>query len=161
MGLDYWLVDNSVISNFALIGKLDFLKGILGEKLCIPEEVKTEFVSGVNKGIIPQTDINWLQVISRIKVEEELFERFCHRLGKGESACLSIAFNRKWKFFSDDVDARKTAQRLEVPVSGTIGILTYLVHKGHITLEDGNSMLRDMIKKGYYSPTDELDELLK
>lgn len=66
-----------------------------------------------------------------------------------------------WKFFTDDVDARKTAQRLEVPVSGTIGILTYLVHKGHITLEDGNSMLRDMIKKGYYSPTDELNELLK
>jgi len=161
MGLDYWLVDNSVISNFALIGRLDFLKDIFGKKLCIPEEVKAEFLIGVNRGIIPQTDISWLHVVSRIKVEEELFDRFCLRLGKGESACLSVAINRKWKFFTDDVDARKTAQRLEVPVSGTIGILTYLVHKGHTTLEDGNSMLRDMIKKGYFSPTDELNELLK
>lgn len=76
MGLDYWLVDNSVISNFALIGRLDFLKDILGEKLCIPEEVKAEFLTGVNKGIIPQTDINWLHVVSRKKGEEELFDKY-------------------------------------------------------------------------------------
>ena len=49
MGLDYWLVDNSVISNFAFIGRLDFLKDIFGEKLCIPEEVKAEFQIGVNR----------------------------------------------------------------------------------------------------------------
>jgi predicted nucleic acid-binding protein len=59
-----------------------------------------------------------------------------------------------------DVDARITAQRFEVPVSGTIGVLIYFIHRKHITLEEGNRMLKSMINKGYYSPIRILDDLL-
>jgi len=161
MDINNWLVDSSVISNFALIGKLELLKEELAEKLCITEEVKSEFLTGIKKGVIPETDISWLKIIKRINSEDKLFDRLCLRLGRGESACLSIAVMRKWKLFTDDVDARNTAQRLEVPVSGTIGILIYLIHNDHITLTEGNKMLEDMINKGYYSPVEKLDDLLE
>lgn len=71
-----------------------------------------------------------------------------------------ITINRQWKLFTDDADARKTAQRFEVYVSGTIGILVYLIHRNHIVLAEGNKMLKDMINKGYYSPMEKLDSLM-
>ncbi len=158
--MNYWVVDNTVISNFALIGKIKLLKEKLQKKMIIPEEVKKEFLSGIDNGVIPETDISWLKVVKRIGDEDTLFNRFCLELGIGESACLSIAINRGWNLFTDDVDARITAQRFEVPVSGTIGMLIYLIHKKHITLEEGNRMLKGMIDKGYYSPIKVLDDLL-
>lgn len=157
----YWLLDNSVLSNFALAGECELLKEKLQEKLAIPEEVKKEFLLGIENGIIPKTDFKWLRILKRTDDEERLFERFCSRLGKGESACLAVAISRKYKLFTDDIDARNTAQRLEVPVSGTIGMLTYLVHKGHISLKKGNKILNEMISKGYYSPIKILDDLIK
>lgn len=161
MEMSYWVVDNTVISNFALIGKLELLKESLKEKLVFPEEVKKEFLTGINKDIIPKTDISWLKIVKRKSSENKLFEELCLRLGKGESACLSIAANRKWYLFTDDKDARNTAQRFEVPVSGTIGLLIYLIKKKNISLEKGNEMLKNMIKKGYYSPIKVLDGLLE
>ncbi len=158
--MNYWVVDNTVISNFALIGNIKLLKEKLQEKMVIPEEVKKEFLSGIDKGVIPETDISWLKVVKRIGDEYILFNRFCLELGMGESACLSIAINRGCNIFTDDVDARITAQRFEVPVSGTIGVLIYLIHKKYITLEEGNRMLNSMINKGYYSPIRILDDLL-
>jgi len=157
----YWLLDNSVLSNFSLAGKIELLKEKLQEKLAIPEEVKKEFLLGIENGIVPKTDINWLRILKRKDDEERLFESFCSRLGKGESACLAIAINRKYKLFTDDIDARNTAQRFEIPVSGTIGMLIYLVYKGYISLEEGNKILSEMISKGYYSPIEILDDLIK
>lgn len=89
MGIDYWLVDCSVISNFALIGKLELLKEKLSEKLCIPEEVKSEFLLGIEKGVIPKTDIDWLRIVTRTAGEDKLFDSLSLRLGNGESACLA------------------------------------------------------------------------
>ena len=160
MGIDYWLVDCSVLSNFALIGKLGLLKEKLSAKLYIPEEVKSEFLLGIEKGVIPKTDIDWLRIVSLTASEDKLFHSIGLRLGRGESACLAIAISRQWKLFTDDADARKTAQRFEVYVSGTIGILVYLIHRNHLVLADGNKMLKDMIDNGYYSPVEKLDSLM-
>lgn len=159
MGINYWLLDNTIISNFALVGKIKFLKQ-LQENLAVPEEVRKEFLTGVDKGVVPKTDISWLKVVRRIEDEDNLFEKFRLRLGMGESACLAIAINRGWKLFTDDVDTRDMAQRFEAPVSGTIGMLIYLIHKRYIPLNEGNSILRSMIDKGYYSPIRVLDDLI-
>lgn len=160
MGIIYWLLDNSVISNFALVERIGLLKEYLQGKLAVPEEVKKEFLMGVDKDIISKTDISWLKTLEKTEDEDRLFERFSYRLGRGESACLAIAISRKCKLFTDDIDARNTAQRFEVPVSGTIGLLTYLISKGYITLEEGNKILKEMIDKGYYAPIEVLDDIM-
>ncbi|MCW7070572.1 MAG: DUF3368 domain-containing protein [Methanophagales archaeon] len=80
-------------------------------------------------------------------------------MGKGESSCLSIAISRDLKVLTDDRDARRLAQRRGVPVSGTIGVLVEAVREGLLSIEEANTMLSDMIEKGYFSPFETLDEL--
>ncbi|MGR3317120.1 MAG: DUF3368 domain-containing protein [Candidatus Anammoxibacter sp.] len=53
------------------------------------------------------------------------------------------------------------AQRVGIPVSGTIGVLILAIEKGMISLEEGNRFLFSMIERGFYSPCEKLDELLK
>ena len=47
--------------------------------------------------------------------------------------------------FSDDLDARRYAQRQGIPVSGTLGVLVLLVEQGHLTLAQADNYLRRMI----------------
>ena len=92
--------------------------------------------------------------------EEFLFRLFSESLGKGESSCLSIAILRDQEVLTDDMDARKLAQRRGVPVSGTIGVLVEVIREGLSSIEEGNTMLSDMIERGYFSPVEALDELI-
>ena len=54
------------------------------------------------------------------------------------------------KVLTDDSDARKMANILGVPVSGTIGVLVRCVKKDIISKEDGNLILKEMIEKGFF-----------
>ncbi|MBS7252289.1 MAG: DUF3368 domain-containing protein, partial [Candidatus Freyarchaeota archaeon] len=60
----------------------------------------------------------------------------------------------------DDLDARKYAQRFGVPVSGTIGVLVLAVSGKIISKEQGNRLLSEMIRMGFYSSIESLDEIL-
>jgi len=73
---------------------------------------------------------------------------------------LSVAISRNFKILTDDLDARRLAQRRGIPVSGTIGVLVIAIQKGILSSDEGNAMLSKMIAKGYFSPFERLDELL-
>jgi len=101
---------NTVLSNFALIGREDILVKLFKDTLFTTEEV--------------------------------------------------IAISRDLKVLTDDKDARTLAQRREVPVSGTIGVLVEAVRERLLSFEEANTMLSVMIEKGYFSPFETLDELI-
>jgi predicted nucleic acid-binding protein len=61
---------------------------------------------------------------------------------------------------TNDQDARLTASRSRVRLSGTIGILTACIHQELVTLPDGNALLAEMIAAGYHSPVRTLDSVL-
>jgi len=46
------LVDNTVLSNFAKVNRLDLLKKAF-EKLYVTEQVLEEFKKGVKRGVLP------------------------------------------------------------------------------------------------------------
>ncbi|MBI4746403.1 MAG: DUF3368 domain-containing protein [Deltaproteobacteria bacterium] len=155
------VVDNTVLSNFALIKREDVLMKVFDGVLYTFTEVLQEFQLGKDRGILPDIDWSWIRVLEiESEQEEHLFERLTERLGMGESACLSLAVNRNIKILTDDLDTRNYAQRLAVPVSGTIGVLVLAVKKGIISLEEGNKSLVEMVENGYYSPYNALDDLL-
>ena len=160
---DKWLIDNTALTNFALVGELELLATYLKDILIITQEVKNEFQDGIIKGKIPkENQIEWLSEVFFDNDDELLlYERLSNFLGKGESSCLSIAANRGWKIVTDDIDARKIAQREETAVTGTIGILVYLIINSKIELKTGNDILRRMVEAGFYSPVDSLDEFIK
>jgi len=152
------LVDNTVLSNFAKVNRLDLLRKAF-DRVYVTEQVLEEFRLGVKRGVLPNVDVDF--EVLKLKDEElELYNALRVKLGKGEASCLAIAKHRNMKVLTDDSDARKMANVLGVPVSGTIGVLVRCVKKGVISKEDGNRILREMIEKGFYSPISDLNEVL-
>jgi predicted nucleic acid-binding protein len=153
------VVDTTVISNFAKTGFLDLMKAILGDEGVTTVQVLDEFDVGVQRGRYPNLEIP-LKVLELTEEERELYNLLNQSLGKGEASCIAVAKFRNGILLSDDYDARKKARLLGVKVSGTIGVLVLGVRRGIIKLEDANSILNEMIKKGFYSPIKRLEEVM-
>ena len=164
------IANTTLLSNFAAVGRLDLLR--LGWiSLYIPEQVYAEVQDGrlqgytfydhIEREINPFSPDGWLQLTSLQTPEEfRLYGELLGNLHHGESACLSIAVQRKWIFLSDDHAARQAAAKLQVQVSGTLGVLLSLVKRGLLKREEGDLALQAMMQKGYYAPVRSLAELL-
>ena len=156
------VVDNTVLSNFALIDSLDLLQKASKTELCTTQYVTDEFNQGVEIGRLPQSDLGWILLCCFETPEEKrLFLRINLYLGRGEAACLSIAIARGYKLLTDDWDAREWGLREGVSISGSIGVLVDLIRNNSISIKEGNELLLRLIKKGYYSPIVQLDELIR
>jgi len=89
----------------------------------LPEAVINEFSKDL--------DLNCIEVI---KVESSLKNllREDLNLGSGESEVIAYAYENKVRVIIDDLEARKVAEKLELRVTGTIGILCKAQKKGLI-----------------------------
>ena len=153
------LLDNTVLSNFALVNHIDLLPVALGSQIATTPQVVDEYTEGVAKGILPDIKWDWLIIVDMDIEEETLFQEYLQRLNAGEVACLAVATQRKGRILTDDRDARKLAAQLKIPISGTLGILLRLVQFGDLKLPDANRILEQMVNKGYRSPVERLDDL--
>jgi hypothetical protein len=157
--------NNTVLSNFAVIDRLDLLKDVYGEifiSLEVYEEIKggirhKHFFQKRTKQIADSGE--WLFVTGLESNEEELYKKLIMQLHPGEASCLAIAINRKWSFLSDDKGARALANFYKVPLSGTIGVLCFLRDENYISTKEANDLLQQMINNGYYSPVSKIEGL--
>jgi predicted nucleic acid-binding protein len=152
------LLDTTVLSNFARAGRLDLLR------LALPEATTTALVlaelqRGASAGYFPVSDWEWLPVTELTVREEEHLAQLRTVLGDGEAACIAVLLERKGILLSDDLLARRHAQRRGIPVSGTLGILLSLVRAGLLSLDEANACLQEMIAHGYRSPARSLPPL--
>ena len=165
------LVNTTVLSNFAGVGRLDLLEQLHG-RLYLPNEVYEEILDGLEEGyefyhgiegqIFPFAEGGWMELVSMVNEEElRLFQSLPRRLHHGEAACLAIARHRNWAFLTDDKLARKTAQDLGVVVSGTLGVLVQAVKRELLMAEEGDTLVGDMIARGYRSPYGSLQPFLE
>lgn len=120
-----------------------------------------EYQAGVAAHQLPATAWQALVVVDLTPTEAELAQRLGNRLGKGERECLAVATLRGGLFVSDDLDARRHAQELHVPASGSIGILLLNIRHARLTLKEGNDLLSRFIASGYRAPVTSLDSLLR
>jgi len=156
------LVDNTVLSNFALVNELPLLKQFCKGLGATSEYVLSEFEKGVQEGYFKNPDFPWLTKLDlNTEIERNLFAFLSQRLGTGEASCLVLAIQRKYDFLSDDLMVRKMALREGIRVSGSIGVLIELIYKNVITLERGNELLKGFINKGFFSPVERLDHFIK
>ncbi len=153
------LLDNTVLSNFALVDQIELLPTALGSHVSTTPQVIKEFARGVAKGILPATKWGWLNLVHLDNDEEVLFQEYSRRVNAGEAACLAVAAKRNGRILTDDRDARKFAAQLKIPVSGTLGVLLRLVQSEALSLPAANQILEQMILKGYRSPVEKLDHL--
>ena len=153
------LLDNTVLSNFALVKQMSLLKEYCGEKAASTNDVFDEFKQGVKERIFADTEFEWISRLDLNEKENIMFLNFSKKLGRGEASCLAIAISRGYDLLSDDMAVRKIALREGLRLSGSIGVLLELIRMDRIGIEKGNEILNGFIKCGYYSPINKLDEL--
>jgi len=153
------ILDNTVLTNLALIERADLVKHLWPTTACTTPPVLGEFRSGAVSGLVPADAWADLTVITLTEEETALAASFSTRLGRGERSCLAAAVCRHGLLATDDLDARRIARQRKVPLTGTIGILILCVRGGYLSREEANGLLAEMIALGYYSPFDSLDRL--
>lgn len=156
------LVDNTVLTNFAWVGRPDLLFALWPDRVCSPQAVKDEYLAGVKQVGLPASIWDRLPVIQLIQVEKQgMDDHLPDSLGPGERACLAIAFHQQGVFASDDFPARKLAQNLHVPVIGSTGILIECGRANLLNLPQAQHLLNEMIKAGYYAPINDLTQFFE
>jgi predicted nucleic acid-binding protein len=160
------IINNTVLSNLALISELRLLRDIFG-KVYLTPEVNQEVENGIKAGYSFQlhtrqaiNNQQWLFLTQLDNTEFELFAELTKMIHIGEASCLAIAEKRGWLFLTDDFEAREYAKKFNVIVSGTIGVLRASVYKNLITENQGEDFLNVMIKNGYRSPIKRLMDIL-
>jgi predicted nucleic acid-binding protein len=153
------ILDNTVLSNFALVARFDLLIKAMEDQIATTPQVIGEFNNGVARGRLPQTSLDWLEVVNLEAEEEALFQELLEHVNAGEASCLAVAAHRSGRVLTDDRDARKLAAQLRIPMSGTLGVLLRLVQIHSLALSEANELLGQMIAYGYRSPVKKLEDL--
>jgi predicted nucleic acid-binding protein len=156
------LINNTVLSNFALVGRLDLLS-IAFESLhpITTPQVYKEFRLGVQKGLFQSADIQWLEIIKLSHKEKRHYQILKEIFGIGEASCIAVALERHITLATDDMKARKMLQQFGGIVTGTLGILVRLINDGTLSINEANAILNDMVQEDFFSPIKDLTELLK
>lgn len=153
------VLDTTVLSNFAHIRRPDLLRVLLGSGAVTTHTVMVELRTGVKLGFVPRCDWLWIATVTLTHGEQLLAGRFRTVLDLGESECLAVAVSRSAVFMTDDLAARRLAQRQGIAVSGTLGALQALVARRFLFMEDADEYLAAMVVHGYRSPVGSLRDL--
>ena len=153
------VLDNTVRTNFALV-KHTALVLRLWPTACTTAEAMAEYQHGASLSRVPAQAWSKLPIVSLSETERSLADSLSPRLGAGERTCLAVACERHGLFVSDDLDARLSAQRLGLEITGTLGVLVLSVKRKLLSRQAANDALAAMIASGYRAPLDRLDTLL-
>ncbi|MEA2560727.1 MAG: hypothetical protein QOH06_2231 [Acidobacteriota bacterium] len=116
------IANTSPIQYLFQLGILDLLPELYGE-VFVPEGVILELRSGVNRGVLlPDLDsLSWLRIR---KARSAAVLPLAAGLGAGEREVLALALEIEDSLvILDDSLARRFAQRLSLPLTGTLGLL--------------------------------------
>jgi predicted nucleic acid-binding protein len=154
-------LDNTAISNFSAVERMDTLRGRYGGRLVVAREVLLESEKGPNPEAIRRAiEEGWVEArpLHADSEEHGVFVALRNRgFGIGEAASIAVcSTGGTWVFVSDDLDARREARQRGVEVVGTYGILAREVAESRMSLEEGNALLRQMIAAGFRSHSDDL-----
>ena len=155
------LLDNTVLSNLALVGRSDLIRRLWPSGACSTGEVLAEYEAGAAAGLVPADAWSGLPLVSLTAEEGRFASALPPRLGAGERACLAVAYHRNGLLASDDQDARRMARRYGVPTTGTVGVLVLGVLRGMLSRDTANSLLRQMTDLGFRAPVADIELLLE
>ena len=148
-----FVVDNTVLANFAVTDGIDILEAILSNRAVIPYHVVHEFHnSRMFSGMI--LSIPFVQIVDS---DLELFENSITSLGfsglgKGELSCIytvSVA-ELADTILTDDNLARKYCKKYRIEFHGSVYVLALGVKQGLLPRENAEALLSDMKHSGYW-----------
>jgi len=152
-----WIFDTVVLSNFLMSDAGFILKRRYRNRGIITWEVYDEITAGMQsypllKDMDEFLDNKIFELISLSRKEHQHFQELIGHLGKGEASCIAHAKERAAVVVTDDRAARKQCTSMNIPFTGTIGILKASMLDGQISLSQADEILLRMIRAGFYSP---------
>jgi len=158
--------DCCCLANFVLSDSLFILEKLIGRYAFITDFVSAEILRGIQQGhegwekIQEALSDGWLEETGLISPKEKsLYESLSVSLGLGEASSIAVAKSRRFIFACDDRAARREAGLLDIRLTGTIGLLKIGICRNIISLNQGNLILAEMMKRGSYSPVKSLKEV--
>jgi predicted nucleic acid-binding protein len=155
------LLDNTVLTNLALVERGDLATELWPGRACTTPAVWQEYQRAVTGGLVLESAWPDLPLVKLSERESRFAAELGARLGAGERTCLAVALHRRGLFASDDLDARRVAGRYEIPITGTLGILVRCVQQGSLARQEADRLLSQMIALGYRSLVTDLSVLLE
>jgi predicted nucleic acid-binding protein len=160
-----WVFDTVTLSNFLLSDSISILENRYRSRGLITREIYNEISAGMVeypklKKIIKLIDSETFKLVALSRQEHEHFRELIGHLGKGEASCIAYAKERNATVVTDDRTARKQCSQMNIPVTGTIGILKASVLGTHLSLDQADKVLSKMIDAGFYSPVRSLADIM-
>ena len=152
-----WVFDTVSLSNFLISDPIFLLEKRYKKRGFITWEVYDE----LSAGMLEYPKLKQINALLKSRVfnlvtlsiaEHKHFLEMIGHLGKGEASCIAYAKERNAIVVTDDRATRKRCSIMEIPFTGTIGILKSSYLDGHITLPQADDILSEMIEAGFYSP---------
>ena len=106
------LLDNTVLSNFALVKQLSLLIQVFGKHLATTPYVVQEYENGVRRGRVPSISFDWIAVLPLTHDETTQMTYLQQQVDAGEASCLAVALGRQGIVLSDDRNARRLAGQI-------------------------------------------------
>ena len=88
------ILDNTVMSNFALAGRARWLPEIWPGALATSNAAWDELQAGIRLGRLPEIDWSWLVILTLTRKERAMGAELMRPLDEGEAACLVLARSR-------------------------------------------------------------------
>lgn len=156
-------LDATVISNFASTNSIEFLVDILEAPVVAPA-VRDEIEQGVDFGHKYLTSaveaFDEGLVVSDVPPEIG-GANLRKRLDPGETEALRGAAERAGTLATDDLATRRLATELDVPVTGSVGLLVLGIKREHIDSETADEWIDIWrTERGYYAPVESVTELI-
>jgi predicted nucleic acid-binding protein len=156
-------LDATVISNYASTNSIEFLVHVLEAPVVVPA-VRAEIEQGVDIGheYLTRAVEAFDEGLAVSDAPPEMGGvNLRERLDLGETEALRGAAEHDGTLATDDLAARRLAAELDVPVTGSIGLLVLGINRKHINSETADEWLetwRD--ERGYYAPVESVTELV-
>jgi predicted nucleic acid-binding protein len=161
-----WYFDSVSLSNFALPHQFDLLlRRYPAGRLCVTPQVVDEVLNGIQSGysalssIVMALEQGRLAQLQLSADELRRYQGLLATLGAGEASLIALAEKRRGIVVTDDRHARSVCHDLDIPVTGTLGILKAMCAEGMLARAEADKILGDMIRHGFYSPVQKLAEL--
>lgn len=157
--------DSVTLSNFLFTETTFVLEQRYRKHAIITHQVYDEISSGI-------LELPKLQLIDKLidnkqfyqvtlsQSEHKIYLSLLGHLGKGEASCIAYAQMQGAVVMTDDQAARMQCRQMNIPVSGTLGILKAAYLDRQIPLEQADEILSRMIEAGYYSPIKQISEIV-
>jgi predicted nucleic acid-binding protein len=151
------VVNSTPLVAFWSIGRLDVLRGLFRE-IMIPPAVRDEFLS-TEKETRRKTlhDESWIRVVA---LENQNRAAVYAGLDEGEAQVLVLAEEQNASLvLIDERKARRYAERLKLPLSGTLGVLLLAKEEGIIP--SISPLLKAIQEAGLYLHEELVQQVLK